>query len=102
MKKNKKFFAEVGATAAQTLRLVEGSEYCGQDLEERKKDKRDSRRQLFMLAEDAWFAGSVKVAESISKLLRRVPIDDEGEITNMKLTENNKAIIQMLMNSLEL
>ncbi len=41
---------------------------------------------------------AVEIAESI-KLLRRVPIDNEGNYKYMKLREN-KAIIQMLMNYL--
>jgi hypothetical protein len=66
--KKKQFYADMGTTAACTLRLIVGAEYSGQALEERRLAKENERRHLVVA--DSWF-GSVKLAESL-KLLRRV------------------------------
>jgi hypothetical protein len=66
--KKKRFYAKVGTTAACTLRLIVGAEYCGQGLRERRLAKENERR--LVVVADSWF-GSVKLAEAL-KLLRRV------------------------------
>ena len=73
----RKKFSQVGATAACTLRLIEGVEYCGLKCQERVDAKKASRRHLVIA--DSWF-GSVKLAETL-KLLHRVPTDNDGNYT---------------------
>lgn len=69
--KKKEFYSEVGATAACTLRLMQGSQFCG-DLSERKLAEENGRRHRFAM--DSWF-GSVKLAEH-SKLVRKIEQED--------------------------
>ena len=71
--RKKKFVLEVGSTAACTLRLIEGSEYCGQMNKERQDAKNTSRKQLIVA--DSWF-GSVRLAENIKMLHRKY--NDDG------------------------
>lgn len=78
--RKKKFFPEVGATAACTLRLIEGAEYCGQRQKERQLAKKKSRRQL--VKGDSWF-GSVKLAENL-KCIYRKPIGTDEDEANYK------------------
>jgi hypothetical protein len=73
--RKKNFFAEVGSTAACTLRLIEGSEYCGQRQEERQIAKQEERR--YLIEGDSWFGG-VKLAENL-KLLYRAPIEGDED-----------------------
>jgi hypothetical protein len=60
-----KYSALLGATAACTLRLAEGSAYCGQSNQERVNAKDKSKPNLFVC--DAWF-GSVVMAEHMQRL----------------------------------
>lgn len=67
--KKEEFYAEVGTTAACTLRTIKRTEYSGIRNRERQIAKEKSKRHLYIC--DSWF-GSVKVAENV-KLLHRVP-----------------------------
>ena len=63
-----KFFSDgVGATAACALRLIEGSEYCGQMCKERQIAKEDCKRHV--VVGDSWF-GSVALAETMKCIYR--------------------------------
>ena len=63
-----KFFSDgVGATAACALRLIEGSEYCGQMCKERQIAKEDCKRHIVVA--DSWF-GSVALAETMKCIYR--------------------------------
>ena len=66
-----KFAEEFGCTAACTLRLVEGTQYCGRNVSERKDAVEAFKRELVLA--DAWF-GSVKAAERIKML----HVDEDG------------------------
>jgi hypothetical protein len=68
-----KYSSLLGATAGCTLRLAEGSAYCGQNNQERVTAKERCKPNLFIC--DAWF-GSVVMAEHMKTLNRNA----EGEL----------------------
>ena len=61
-----KWSAALGGTAGCTLRLVEQSQYCGQNAEERRKAKEDGKREVWYF--DSWF-GSIKSVMGITEQL---------------------------------
>ena len=73
----RKKFSQVGATAACTLCLIEGAEYCGLKCQQRVDVEKACHRHLVIA--DSWF-GSVKLAETL-KLLHCVPTDNDGNYT---------------------
>ena len=58
----KKYVDGLGVTGATTLRLIEGLQYSGQQLNGRYESQLDSKRCLYI--GDSWF-GSVKMAENL-------------------------------------
>ena len=66
--KRLKYFSEVGATAACTLRLITAAAYSGLDSAERQKACEQQKRHLAVA--DLWF-GSVRMVEAL-KLLWQV------------------------------
>jgi hypothetical protein len=70
-----KYSALLGATAGCTLRLAEGSAYCGQSNPERATAKEKFKPNLFVC--DAWF-GSVVMAEHMKTLYQTATGEYKG------------------------
>ena len=73
--RKQKYSALLGATAACTLRLAEGSAYCGQSNPERATAKEKFKPNLFVC--DAWF-GSVVMAEHMKTLYQTATGEYKG------------------------
>ena len=74
--RGKKYVDGVGVTGATTLRLIEGSQYSGQDLNGRYESQQTSKRCLYV--GDSWF-GSVKMAEALKcTWSEQLEEDDDG------------------------
>ena len=58
----KKYFSDVGATAACSLRLIEGAQFSGEQMRERLEARKNNKRHVVFA--DSWF-GSVKLAECL-------------------------------------
>jgi hypothetical protein len=73
--RKQKYSALLGATAGCTLRLAEGSAYCGQSNPERATAKEKFKPNLFVC--DAWF-GSVVMAEHMKTLYQTATGEYKG------------------------
>ena len=73
--RKQKYSALLGATAGCTLRLAEGSAYCGQSNQERVTAKEKFKPNLFVC--DAWF-GSVVMAEHMKTLCQTTTGEYKG------------------------